>query len=124
MTRAGRCRVSDRSAGVTLIELMVVLVVVAIGVMALSAIQTRASTDVYTTGRETRALRVGQTRMEMACGAGYALAVSDSGTTDGFGWRTVVDSADAGLNRVRVTVTWTDKHGARSIELSNLLALR
>ena len=68
MTRAGRRLPACNSAGVTLIELMVVLVVVAVGVMALSAIQTRASTDVYTTGRDTRALRVAQTRIEMACG--------------------------------------------------------
>lgn len=124
MTRAGRRPPACNSAGVTLIELMVVLVVVAVGVMALSAIQTRASTDVYTTGRETRALRVAQTRIEMACGAGYLLAASDSGMTDGFAWRAVVDSADVGLRRVRVTVAWTDKRGARSIELDNLLALR
>jgi prepilin-type N-terminal cleavage/methylation domain-containing protein len=113
------------SKGISLIELMVVLVVVAIGVLALSAVQTRSSTDVYATGRETRALQVAQMRMELARNAGFALAVSDSGTADGFAWRTVVDSADVGLRRVRVTVQWTNnKRRLRTIQLNNLMAQR
>ena len=112
------------SAGVSLIELMAVLVIVAVGVLALSAIQTRSSTDVYNTGRHTRALQVAQTRMEVARNAGFGLAQSDSGTADGFQWLTVVDSADVGLRRVRVTVAWTDKRGPDAIQLNNLLAQR
>jgi prepilin-type N-terminal cleavage/methylation domain-containing protein len=110
--------------GISIIELMVVLVVVAIGVLALSAVQTRSSTEVYSTGREARALQVAQMRMEMARGAGFAQAQSDSGTTDGFAWRAVVDSADVGLRRVRVTVQWTNRTRARSIQLNTLLAQR
>lgn len=108
----------------TLVELMVVLVVVAVGVLALSAVQMRASTDVYTTGRHTRALLLAQTRMEIARGAGFSLAQSDSGTTDGFAWRTLVDSTDVGLRSVRVAVNWADKGRARSVQLNNLVALR
>ena len=124
MTEQQRRFLPADNSGVSLIELMVVLVVVAIGVLALSAVQTRSSTDVYNTGRHTRALQVAQTRMEIARGAGFALAQSDSGATDGFGWRTVVDSADVGLRRVRVTVAWTDKSGPDAVQLNNLLALR
>jgi prepilin-type N-terminal cleavage/methylation domain-containing protein len=113
-----------RDAGLTLVELMVVLVVVAVGALALSAVQMHSSTDVYSTGRYTRALSLAQTRMEIARGAGFALAQSDSGATDGFAWCTLVDSADVGLRRVRVAVNWTDKGRARSIQLNTLLALR
>jgi type IV pilus assembly protein PilV len=117
-------KASRLEAGVTLIELMVALVVIAIGLLALSAVQTRASNDVYATGRETRALQLARTRMELACGSGFAFAASDSGTADGFAWRAVVDSADVGLRRVRVTVSWTELGRARSVELGNLLAQR
>jgi prepilin-type N-terminal cleavage/methylation domain-containing protein len=114
----------EDSRGVTLVELMIVLVVVAIGVLALSAVQTRSSTDVYTTGRHTRAVQVAQTRMEIARSAGFSLAQSAAGTTDGFAWQTVVDSVDVGLRRVRVTVQWTVRGQARSVQLNNLLAQR
>jgi Tfp pilus assembly protein PilV len=108
----------------TLVELMVVLVVVAIGVLALSAVQTRSSTDVYATGRSTRALQLAQTRIEIARGAGFALAQSDSGATDGFTWRTLVDSADVGLRRVRVNVAWTEKGRVNAVQLNDLVAQR
>lgn len=111
-------------SGVSLIELMIVLVVVAVGVLALSGVQTRSSTDVYKTGRQTRALQLAQERMEIARGAGFALAQSGAGTADGFAWRTVVDSAGIGLNRVVVTVSWTERGRADSLELRNLLAQR
>lgn len=119
-----RARPLADEAGMTLVEIMVVLVVVAIGVLALSAVQMRSSKDVYSTGRHTRALLLAQTRMEIARSAGYILAQSDSGSTDGFAWRTVVDSSDVGLRRVNVAVTWTDKGLARAIRLNDLVALR
>lgn len=121
--RAPRLQPAD-SRGFSLVELMVVLVVVAIGVLALSAVQTRSSTDVYATGRHTRALQVAQTRMEIARGAGFALAQADSGATDGFAWHTAVDSVDVGLRRVNVTVRWSEHGAARSVRLLNLLAMR
>jgi prepilin-type N-terminal cleavage/methylation domain-containing protein len=110
--------------GISLIELMVVLVIVGVGILALSAVQTRSSTDVYSTGRQTRALQLAQTRMELARGAGFALAQSDSGSADGFQWQSVVDSAGIGLRRVRISVTWSDHGRPTAIELDNLLAQR
>ncbi len=111
-------------AGVTLVELMIVLVIVAIGVLALSAVQTRSSRDVYSTGRHERAMQLAQARMEIARTAGYASAVSDSGTTDGFAWWARVDSANVGLRRVHVTVSWTDHGRSTDAQLYDLLARR
>jgi Tfp pilus assembly protein PilV len=103
---------------------MVVLVFIAVGVLALTRVQTQSFTDVYSTGRHTRALDVAQQRMETARAAGYALAQSDSGTTDGFAWRCIVDSADVAMKRVTTTVSWTDKSGPRSVQLVSLLSDR
>jgi prepilin-type N-terminal cleavage/methylation domain-containing protein len=119
----GPVRKSD-SAGVTLVELMIVLVIVAIGIMTLSGVQTRSSSDVYSTGRRTRALAVAQTQIEVARSLGYLGAVPDSGLTDGFNWRTEVDSVDFGLLRARVTVTWAESGTPSSVQLVNLMSAR
>jgi prepilin-type N-terminal cleavage/methylation domain-containing protein len=120
---SGPSRGSD-CAGVTLIELMFVLVIIAVGILALSGVQTRSSTDVYSTGRRTRAVAVAQTQMEIARGLGFALATPDSGQTDGFDWRTDVDSLDVGLHRLRVTVSWTERETPSSVQFTNLLSTR
>jgi Tfp pilus assembly protein PilV len=120
-----RHRLAPRDeAGISLVELLVVLVVVGVGILALSAVQTRSSTDVYSTGRQTRALQLAQSRMEFVRGAGFALAQSDSGTTDGFQWQALVQPAGTGLRSVRVSVAWTDHGKPNNVEFNNLLAQR
>jgi Tfp pilus assembly protein PilV len=116
---------------VTLVELMVVLVVVGVGILALSGVQTRSSTDVYSTGRRTRAIEVAQTQMEVARSLGYTLAAPDSGQTDLFNWRTDVDSVDVsgvplpiGLHRLTVTVSWTESNTPDSVRFYNLVSDR
>jgi prepilin-type N-terminal cleavage/methylation domain-containing protein len=113
------------SAGVTLIELMIVLVVIAVGILALSGVQTRSSTDVYATGRRTRALAVAQTQLEVSRGLGYAGAQgTTTGTSDGFNWKTRVDTLSFELNRLTVTVSWTEKGTADSLRLMDLISAR
>jgi len=112
------------NAGVTLIELMVVLVIFAIGFLALMAVQTASSSDVTATGLQTRALSVGQAQMEQVRSAGFAAAQADSGITGPFTWITDVESAGIGLNQVTVTVSWNVRGIDRSLELTNLLSLR
>lgn len=124
MTSARRLSIPTGSAGVTLVELMIVLVVIAIGILALSGVQTRSSTDVYTTGRRTRALAVAQTQIEVARSMGYTAAVSDSGQTDGFNWKTLVTADDVDLNRVTVQVNWLDKGTPDSVRVMDLLSQR
>lgn len=110
--------------GLTLVELMVVLVFIAIGVLTLSLVQTRSYSDVYATGRQTRALSVAQLQMETARAAGFTLARPDSGVTDGLPWRRDVDSVAAGLRRVTTTVTWIDNGRPQSVRLVSLLSAR
>lgn len=110
--------------GFTLIELMVVVVFVAVGILTLSLVQTRSFKDVYRTGMHTRALDVARLHLETARSAGFTLAASDSGVTGGFNWNCQVDSVDVGLRRVTSTVLWTDGSVARSVRLVDLLSAR
>ena len=114
----------DPSAGLTLVELMIVLVVVSIGILALAGVQTRSTTDVYSTGRNSSALAVAQARMETVRGAGFALARPDSGQTGGFAWWTGVDSVSVDLKALHVSVTWTEQGTSRTVRLDNLLSDR
>lgn len=124
MTDAKRTPKLSGSAGVTLIELMVVLVVVAVGILALAAVQTRSTRDVFGTGMHTRALSVAQAQMESARNAGFTSAQSDSGQVEVFAWKTLVTPVSPTMREVRVSVTWSQQGNARSLELNNLLSKR
>ncbi len=114
-----------RERGVTLIELMVALLVIAVGIMALSGVQTRSSNDVYATGRQTRALSLAQEKIEETRAGGFAAAAADTGTSDGFDYITQVDSVNVGLRQITVTVSWTEGTASpRSITLDGLVSAR
>lgn len=124
MTERVPRRTHAEPAGFTLVELMVVLVVVAVGVLALSQVQTRSSRDVYSTGRGERALALAQQRIEIARSAGYTGAVSDSGVSDVFAWFAQVDSAGIELRQVAVTVRWLEGTSPQTCQLNTLLSAR
>ena len=111
-------------AGVTLVELMIALVIVAVGIMALSAVQTHSSRDVTVTSQHARALSLAQAQVENARVAGFETAAADSGVSGIYNWRREITSVGTGLNRVRVTVNWTSQGGPRGLEISTLMSTR
>lgn len=115
---------ASKEQGITLIELMVVLVLVSIGVLTLCAVQTRSFTDVHRSGRYTEALEIAEMRMETARAGGFTLATSDSGTVNGINWSCIVSNDAADLRRATVTVSWTDGEVPRSLQLVSLLSQR
>jgi len=110
--------------GFTLVEVMIALVVIAIGIMALSGVQTRSSTDVYETGRTSRALALAQERLETIRAVGYTAAASDSGQQEVFNWMARVDSVGLDLKSIDVTVTWPEQQQTRNVRLTTLLSAR
>jgi Tfp pilus assembly protein PilV len=124
MTEPRRSAQLSDAAGVSLIEIMFVLVIVSIGILALSGVQTTSTKDVDYTNRRTRAVAVAQTRLEIDRSLGYTLAVSDTGQTDGFNYLGRVDSVDVDLHRVTMTVSWTEKGVPDSVRLITLLSAR
>jgi len=119
-----RTRPERDERGLTLVELMVVVVMIAIGILALSLVQTHSYSDVYRTGMQTRAIDIARLHLEAARSAGFTLAASDSGVTGGFAFHCQLDSVDVGLRRVTSTVFWQDRGAARSVRLMDLISTR
>jgi Tfp pilus assembly protein PilV len=109
---------------VTLVEVMVVLVLFAIGILAVAAVQTRSQTVVYATGTEMRAMAICQAQLETARAAGFGVAVPDSGTTGNFDWMTQVIPVNPTMDRVRVTVSWAEQGEPRTVMLNTMLSDR
>ena len=121
--RALHCRVK-REQGFTLIELMITLTVIGIGVLALSGVQTRASNEMYASGRQERALALAQERIEVARGAGFTGVVPEAGQSGVFAWRTRVDTLSTDLKQIGVTVSWNESALSRSLQLNTLVSAR
>jgi type IV pilus assembly protein PilV len=124
MTERGTPRHRNQERGFTLVELMVAIVVIAVGLLALARVQTQSSRDVYATGRDERALGLAQQRIEIARGSGYASVAADSGQSGVFAWVTRVDSVDVELKQVRVSVSWREPTRTRNVQLSTLVSAR
>ena len=110
--------------GFTLVEVLVVLVIIAIGIMPLALVQTRARQEVSESDRYTRAVTLAQRQLEWTKGMGFAAAASDSGYHGDLTWRTIVADVDVGLRRVAVEVAFTQGAQADTLRMASLLSLR
>lgn len=115
---------SGRNAGFSLIELMVVLVILAIGLLPLALIQTRAQQDVFESGQYTEALQVAQLQMESAKSQGFGSAVTDSGAVDTYTWRATVTNVSFGLDQIVVDVQWNEKGRQRNVQIIDRVSFR
>jgi prepilin-type N-terminal cleavage/methylation domain-containing protein len=116
--------IKSRSAGFSLVELMVVLVILTIGLLPLALIQTRAQQDVFESGQYTEALQVAQLQMEVAKSSGFGNVVTDSGLVDVYTWRATVSNVSFGLDQVVVDVRWNEKGRQRNIQIMDRLSFR
>jgi prepilin-type N-terminal cleavage/methylation domain-containing protein len=113
-----------RNAGFSLVELMVVLVILAIGLLPLALIQTRAQQDVFESGQYTEALQVAQLQMESAKSQGFGSAVTDSGAVDTYTWRATVSNVSFGLDQIVVDVQWNEKGRQRNVQIIDRVSFR
>jgi Tfp pilus assembly protein PilV len=112
------------TSGITLVEVMVVLVVIAIGIIPIAIVQTNSSRDVVKSGQRTGALTVAQNQMERVKNLGFTAAASDSGSAGPYNWRAIITNQGIGLSRVTVTVTWAEGADQRMLQVDNLLSTR
>jgi prepilin-type N-terminal cleavage/methylation domain-containing protein len=119
LENTARCK-----AGFSLVELMVVLVILAIGLLPLALIQTRAQQDVFESGQYTEALQVAQLQMESVKSQGFGNAVTDSGLVEVYTWRTTVNNVSFGLDQIVVEVRWNEKGRQRNVQIMDRISFR
>jgi prepilin-type N-terminal cleavage/methylation domain-containing protein len=110
--------------GFTLPEVLVVMVILAVGVLPLTLIQTRARAEVRETDRYTQAVTVAQQQLEWAKGQGFGRAVADSGHTGHVVWRTNVQQVAFGLERIDVRVIFQQGSRPDTLNVTSLVSMR
>jgi prepilin-type N-terminal cleavage/methylation domain-containing protein len=110
--------------GFTLPEVMVVMVILAIGVIPLTMIQSRARSEVRETDRYTQAVTVAQQQLEWAKGRGFGNVVPDSGQAGHVTWRTDVQAVSFGLERIQVQVVFQQGSSPDTLRVASLLSMR
>ena len=117
-------RFFKNNKGMSLVELMVVLLILSIGIIPIALVQTQSNRDVFNSGQRTEALNIGQMQMERVKALGFNNAASDSGTVGVYTWSTSVQPAGFGLEQLTVTVQWQEQGEPRSLQLSNVMSMR
>ncbi|MEZ4389183.1 MAG: prepilin-type N-terminal cleavage/methylation domain-containing protein [Candidatus Krumholzibacteriia bacterium] len=122
--RRGWRRLRPTRQGFTLVEVLVVMVILAIGILPLALIQTRARGEVQEADNYTRAVTIAQRQLESAKGMGFAAAAADSGVETGVIWRTAITDVDMGLRRVDVVVIFNQGSSPDTLQMASLLSMR
>lgn len=120
-TRAATTRPDQ---GFSLVELMVVLVVLAIGLLPLAFVQTRAQQEVVDSGRQSEAVALAQLQMETAKSQGFGVAVDANGAVGNYTWTQTVTNVSFGLDQITVTVNWSERGQPRSVSMINRVSMR
>lgn len=110
--------------GFTLVEVLVVMVILTIGVLPLTMIQTRAGAEVRETDRYTQAVTLAQQQLEWAKGQGFGNVVPDSGLAGHVTWRTEVQAVAFGLERIEVRVIFQQGSSPDTLRVASLLSMR
>ena len=115
--------------GFTLIEIMITLVIMSIGLMALSGLQVNAIKGNAFSKRLTTAVSIGQEKLEQIKNTSYANVQSESSTqinkaNMNFTRQVLVtnNTNPANTKTVKVTVTWTQGSKSYTVPISTLLS--
>ena len=123
-----------RQRGVAMLEALIAFLVLSVGLLALSRLQTGLRTNADAARERSEAVRLAQTDIEglraFANSAAWEAIADASSDVTPAGSRThytlervVRTSADPALKAVEVTLQWNDRHGAaQQLQLSTLIA--
>jgi type IV pilus assembly protein PilV len=124
-----RERLMRPEEGFTLIEIMITLVIMCIGLIALSGLQINAIRGNVFSKRLTTAVSIGQEKLEQIKNTSYANIQSESSTqinksNINFTRQVIVtnNTNPANTKTVKVTVTWTQGSKSYTVPISTLLS--
>lgn len=110
----------NNGKGFTLIEVLIAMVVFAIGILAITGMQISATQGNQSARLRTEAVSYASEYMENLISQGYA-AVTNGSATEGpitIAWTVKNDTPIAGSKTITVTGTWNDQWGARSVDMN------
>ena len=112
------------SEGFTLVEIMMVMMVLAVGVLPIAVIQHQARQEVSESDRYTQGIELAQFHMERVKGMGFGAAAADSGATGNVEWAVRVTNVSFGLDRIEVTTSWQNDGQEESLTIADLVSMR
>ncbi len=114
----------NNDKGFTIIEVMIVIGIFAIGILAVASMQVSAFQGNRSATLRTIAITLASERMENLISQDYGAIVSDSQAEDNFdiSWTVTNDSPLPDTKTITVTTTWNDRGESRNVNLSYILA--
>lgn len=110
--------------GFSLVEIMMVLVILAVGVLPIAVVQHRARAEVGQADRHTQAIAVAQMQLERMKSQGFGNIAAENGVDGNVTWVSQVNNVSFGLDRITVTATWRNKSVIESLTVSDLISMR
>jgi len=118
-----RARLRQR-AGFSLIEIMVVILILAVGVIPIAVVQHQARREVSEADRHTDAIVLAQGQLERLKAMGFGNVVPDSGVVNNINWTARVNNVSFGLDRIDVVATWGTGRNQQTLVVSDLISMR
>jgi prepilin-type N-terminal cleavage/methylation domain-containing protein len=114
---------ADRG-GFSLVEIMMVMMILAIGILPIAVIQHRARQQVTQADIHTQAIAVAQSELERLKAQGFGNIVGENGQTGVVTWAAQVNNVGFGLDRLTVTTSWNNKGNVETLVVSDLISMR
>ncbi|MCP4573415.1 MAG: prepilin-type N-terminal cleavage/methylation domain-containing protein [bacterium] len=114
---------TDRD-GFSLVEILVVLMILAVGILPVAIVQHQARQEVVKSELHGQAVIVCQSQLERIKSRGFGAAAPDSGVAGRIAWNAQVTNVSFGLDRINVTATWQSNKGTETMSIADLVSLR
>lgn len=110
--------------GFTLVEMLVVMMILAVGILPVAIVQHQARQEVVKSDLHAEAVNVCQSNLERLKAQGFGVAAPDSGISGRISWNAQVTNVAFGLDRIDVTATWQTNQGMETITIADLVSMR
>lgn len=117
------------TAGFTLIEVLVAMVIFSISSLAVSSLMVGSMQRISDNGQSSEAISLAQKALEglrsapyddLATGSDLDIPSSTGGTTFDVNWRVYKDNPMVGVKKIVVTVTWDHKGATKTYETETI----